>query len=247
MKPSNVFVSTASPSTLSSMLRSTLLGLGLMVCGSQLAVAVEASNNEHPTIRAMSGAAPLNRLSPKSTALLVIDFQNEYFTGRMPIPDAMAALKNTRRLIDFADKNHIQVIHVQHIAPQGAAVFATDGKTVGFHPLMKPRPQDKLVQKTTVSVFASTDLDALLKKANIDTLIISGLMTHACVAGAARDAVPLGYNVVVASDATATRAITRADGQSVSKDELQNSALAEIEDTFGSVLTTSRLITLPTN
>ena len=83
-----------------------------------------------------------------------------------------------------------------------------------------------------------------MKKAKIDTLIIAGLMTHACVAGAARDAVPLGYNVVVASDATATRAITRANGQSVSGNELQNSSLAEIEDTFGSVLTSSQILGL---
>jgi len=57
----------------------------------------------------------------------------------------------------------------------------------------------------------------------------------------------LGYDVVVASDASATRAITRADGRSVTKDELHNSALAEIEDTFGSVLTTSQIIALPVN
>ncbi|RQO52671.1 cysteine hydrolase [Pseudomonas sp. KBW05] len=233
--------------SLPALVKSTLVGLGMMMGLGQFAVAAETATNPHPTIRAMSGAEAIGRLDPKTTALLVIDFQNEYFTGRMPIPDGMKALENTQRLIKFADKEHIQVIHVQHIAPDGAAVFATNGKTVDFHPLMKPRPQDKLVQKTSVSVFASTDLDAQLKQAGIKTLIISGLMTHACVAGAARDAAPLGYDVVVASDATATRAITRADGRSVSKDELHNSALAEIEDTFGSVLSTSQIIALPVN
>lgn len=227
--------------------KSTLVGLGMMLGFGQFAAAADAAANPHPTIRAMSGAESIGRLDPKTTALLVIDFQNEYFTGRMPIPDGMKALENTQHLITFADKEHIQVIHVQHIAPDGAAVFATNGKTVDFHPLIKPRPQDKLVQKTTVSVFASTDLDAQLKQAGIKTLIITGLMTHACVAGAARDAAPLGYDVVVASDATATRAITRVDGRSVTKDELHNAALAEIEDTFGSVLTTSQIIALPVN
>lgn len=38
--------------------------------------------NAHPTIRVMSGAVQLDRLDPASTALVVIDFQNEYFTGR---------------------------------------------------------------------------------------------------------------------------------------------------------------------
>ena len=234
-----------SNSPLSSLFKSAVIGFGLMMGLGQFAAAAETTANSHPTIRALFGAEPADRLDPKTTALVVIDFQNEYFTGRMPIPDGMKALENTRRLIAFADKEHIQVIHVQHIAAKGAAVFATDGKTVEFHPLMQPRPQDKVIQKTTVSVFASTDIDAQLKKDGIKTLIITGLMTHACVAGAARDATPLGYDVVVASDATATRAITRANGHSVSKDELHNSALAEIEDTFGSVLTTSQILALP--
>lgn len=197
------------------------------------------------TIRAMSGATPITQLDPAITALLVIDFQNEYFNGKMPIPDGVAAQHNAQCLIEFADQHKMPVIHIQHIGPAGSAVFAQDGKTVDFHPLMLPRPQDTLVQKTTVSVFASTDIDAQLKKAGIKTLIISGLMTHACVAAAARDATPLGYDVVVASDATATRAITRANGRSVTKDQLHDSALAEIEDTFGSVLTTAQIVALP--
>lgn len=94
-------------------------------------------------------------------------------------------------------------------------------------------------------MFASTDLAAQLSKAGINTLIISGLMTHACVAGAARDAAPLGFNVIVASDASATRAITRLNGQSVDKDALHQSALAEVEDTFGDVMTTEQIIKLP--
>jgi len=216
------------------------------LAGAQLAVATEKTLEAHPTIRAMSGATPIERLDPASTALVVIDFQNEYFSGRMPIDDGMQALKNTQRLIEFADKSKIPVYHVQHVAPAGSAVFALDGEGVKFHPLMQPRLGDVVVQKSNVSAFVGTDLDARLKKANVKTLIISGLMTHACVAGAARDAAPAGYSVVVASDASATRAITRVGGETVSKDELHRAALAEIEDTFGDVLTTDQITALPT-
>jgi nicotinamidase-related amidase len=200
---------------------------------------------KHPTIRAMSGATPTSQLPVGKTALLVIDFQNEYFTGKMPIPEGAAALANTRKLIAFADDHKMPVFHVQHIAPAGSAVFAKDGETVKFHPDMQPRAQDVVLQKTTVSVFGSTDLDARLKRAGIENLIISGLMTHACVAGAARDAAPLGYNVLVASDASATRAITRVNGEAIDKDALHKAALAEVEDTFGDVMTTEQIIKLP--
>ncbi|UVK90398.1 isochorismatase family protein [Pseudomonas sp. B21-051] len=204
-----------------------------------------AMADNHPTIRAMSGATPVDHLPAGKSALVVIDFQNEYFSGRMPIPDGAAALAKTRELISFADSHKIPVYHVQHVAPAGSPVFAIDGETVKFHKDMQPRPQDVVLQKTTVSVFVSTDLDERLKKAGINTLIISGLMTHACVAGAARDAAPLGYNVIVASDASATRAITRVNGSSIDKDSLHKAALAEVEDTFGDVLSTAQIVKLP--
>lgn len=201
--------------------------------------------DNHPTIRAMSGAMPVDYLPAGKSALIVIDFQNEYFSGRMPIPDGAAALAKTRELITFADRHKIPVYHVQHVAPAGSAVFAIDGETVKFHKDMQPRAKDVVLQKNTVSVFASTDLDQQLKKAGIQTLIISGLMTHACVAGAARDAAPLGYNVIVAADASATRAITRVNGVSIDKDSLHRAALAEVEDTFGDVLSTEQIVQLP--
>ena len=218
----------------------TSLFVALLITAPAVAVA-----NSAPTIRAMAGATAPTALNPAATALVVIDFQNEYFTGRMPIPDGMAALDNTQRLIAFADRAGIPVYHVQHVAPAGSPVFAIDGETVKFHPQMQPRPGDKVLQKETVSVFAGTDLAAQLKQKNIDTVIVAGLMTHACVAGAARDAMPNGLGVIVAADATATRTITRANGETVDKDALQQAALAEIEDTFGAVLTTAEIVALP--
>lgn len=212
---------------------------------SSLVASTNVLANDHPTIRAMSGAEPVKQLVAVKSALVVIDFQNEYFTGKMPIRDGAKALAKARELIEFADSHKMRVYHVQHVAPAGSAVFATDGETVKFHKEMQPRVQDVVLQKTTVSVFGSTDLNDQLKKAGVDTVIISGLMTHACVAGAARDAAPLGYNVIVASDASATRAITRINGQTVDKDTLHKSSLAEVEDTFGDVMTTEQITKLP--
>ncbi|WP_315262771.1 cysteine hydrolase family protein [Pseudomonas fragi] len=209
------------------------------------AIAAEPAVNPNPTIRAMSGAVPIDRLDPASTVLLVIDFQQEYFTGRLPIPDGQKALNKARELIAFADKARIPVYQIQHIAPAGSAVFALDGEGVKFHPQMLPRAGDTVLQKTTVSVFGSTELDRLLKEKGIKTVIIAGLMTHACVAGGARDAAPLGYQVVVASDASATRSITRADGSSIDANSLHRAALASVEDTFGDVMTTAQIVKLP--
>lgn len=200
---------------------------------------------QHPTIRAIAGAPAPQHFDPTRTALLVIDFQNEYFGGRMPIPNGKKALDNARRLIERADAESMAVYHVQHVTPAGSPVFAEDSKTSAFHPDGQPAANHAVLRKSSVSVFPTTDIDQRLKRSGVDTLIITGLMTHACVAGAARDAVPLGYNVIVAEDACATRDLDIGDGETISHDMLHRAALASIDDTFGDVLTTEQILKLP--
>ncbi|MGH6861784.1 MAG: cysteine hydrolase family protein [Phyllobacterium sp.] len=199
----------------------------------------------HPTIRALAGANAPQSLDPAKTALLVIDFQNEYFSGKMPIPNGEKALTNARRLIERADADGMKVYHIQHVTPAGSPVFAEDSTSSKFHHDIQPAAHHSVVRKSSVSVFPTTDLDGQLKQAEIDTLIVAGLMTHACVAGAARDAVPLGYNVIVAEDACATRDLDMSNGKAVSHDALHRAALASIDDTFGDILTTDQLLSLP--
>jgi nicotinamidase-related amidase len=198
----------------------------------------------HPTIRTLAGASAPQTIDPAKTALLVIDFQNEYFNGKLPIPDGKRALANTKRLIERADADGMAVVHVQHVTPAGSPVFAEDSPTSRIHDDIQPAANHAVVQKSSVSVFPTTNLDERLKKAGIDTLVISGLMTHACVAGAARDAVPLGYNVIVADDACATRDLDLAGNDTVPHASLHRAALASIDDTFGDIMTTDELLGL---
>ena len=52
-------------------------------------------------------------------------------------------------------------------------------------------------------MFAIPRLDEMLRRRGIETLIITGLVTNGCCDCTARDAFQYGYNVVVATDATA--------------------------------------------
>ncbi|HEX7912059.1 MAG TPA: isochorismatase family protein [Paraburkholderia sp.] len=199
--------------------------------------------SEH-TLRSILGATAPVSLNARNTALLVVDFQNEYFTGSLPIPDGAAALRNARTLVDFADRHGWRVVHVQHVAPADSPLFAADSRNAAIHADLQPKPAHRVISKSSVSVFASTDLAATLKNDGITHLVICGLMTHACVAGAARDAVPAGFEVVVAADACATRDIVVDSKLSVGHDTLHRSALAEIADTFGSVMSTGDVLSL---
>jgi nicotinamidase-related amidase len=228
---------------------SHLLGVAALgIVGLGPAQATGSERAERPTIRALAGAAPLSSLRAATTALLVIDFQREYFPGgRMVVPDGDAALRQAQRLLDFADRHRIRTVHVQHVLPAGAPLFAEGGATVGFHPALQPRAGATVVKKDAVSVFAGASAETIertLREAGVDTLIIAGLQTHACVAGAARDAAARGYRVLVASDASASRDLDLRDGSAIGHRQLHTAALAAIEDTFGDVARTDEILAL---
>jgi nicotinamidase-related amidase len=211
-----------------------------------VAAPVAAAATDHPTLRAIGGATAPTSLDAKTTALVVIDFQSEYFSGKLPVPDGGKALEQAKKLVTFADDHGIQVIHVRHITPAGSPIFAEGSQGADIVDGIKPGKNHMLLTKNQVSVFASTDIDAQLRKKGIKTLIIAGLMTHACIAAASREAVPLGYEVIVASDAVATRPINAFDGKGVvSAQDLNRAALTEISDAFAAVEPTSDILGLP--
>ncbi|HJV87337.1 MAG TPA: cysteine hydrolase family protein [Noviherbaspirillum sp.] len=202
----------------------------------------------HPTMRAISGAPATQTLVAKNTALIVIDFQLEYFEGgRLFIPDGAAAMSKAKRLVSFADAHDMPVFHVQHLGPANGPLFAKGGEKAAFHPGMTPGSQHVLVQKTTASSFASTDLHQQLQVRGIKTLIICGLMTHMCVSTTTRDARPLGYQVLVAGDACATRDIDAWDSGVVGHAELHRAALTALSDSFAEVLRTDAITALAVN
>lgn len=68
----------------------------------------------------------------------------------------------------------------------------------------QPRDNEIVLQKSRSGSFTNTDLDTILRRKNIEQLIIIGVLTHACVENTARIARDLGYEVIVVDDACAT-------------------------------------------
>lgn len=199
---------------------------------------------KHPSIRAITGAQPTTRLDPASTVLLAIDFQNEYFDGRMPIPDGPCALREARRLVDWADRHGMAVIHVQHAAPADSPIFAEGSKAFAIHDALRPAPRHTVLRKATPSAFAGTTLDAELQARGIRTLVLTGLMTHMCVSATAFDAAPRGYQSLIASDACATRDLDLEEGGVLGHGELHRAALRGVSDVVAEVRTTDELLRL---
>jgi nicotinamidase-related amidase len=176
-------------------------------------------------------------------ALIVIDVQNEYFDGNLPIeyPSTEISLPNITRAMDAAQANDIPVILVQHDAPEASPVFALQSHGWQLHPDIVSRKHALHLNKQFASAFTGTALKAWLETNDIDTLTIVGYMTHNCDASTIIEARHLGYQVEFLSDATGALPYTNEAG-SVSARQIHETFSVVFHTGFAAVASTAAWI-----
>ena len=171
-------------------------------------------------------------------ALLVIDVQNEYFTGKLPISYPAGSLTNVLSAMDVAREHEVSVVVIQHASPQpDAPVFRKGSKEWELHPEVATRSHDVLIHKSLPGSFTGTELETWLRDRGVETVVIAGYMTQMCCDTTARQAMHLGFGVEFLSDGTGTLAIKNAAGE-VSDEELHRAILVTQEMRFSRVMTT---------
>ncbi len=73
-------------------------------------------------------------------------------------------------------------------------------------PLQRFVPPAWVLDKWVYSPWIATDLDAVLRRSGVDTLVVTGAETDVCVLAAVLGGVDLGYRMVVVSDAVCSSA-----------------------------------------
>lgn len=175
-------------------------------------------------------------------ALLVIDVQNEYFTGQLPVTFPRGSLDSISKAIKSAYMNNIPVIAVQHTAPQeNSKTFRRGTEEWKLHPIIVREGYDHLIEKNLPGSFTGTDLEAWLRERGIDTITITGYMTQMCCDTTARQAVHLGFSVEFLSDATGTLQISNYAG-TVTAEELHRAILVTQAMRFSKVMTTEEWV-----
>ena len=171
-------------------------------------------------------------------ALLVIDVQNEYFTGKLPITYPSGSLGNVLCAMDAARDHGMPVVTIQHASPQpDAAVFRKGSKEWELLPEVAARPHDVLIHKSLPGSFTGTDLETWLRDHGVEMVVIAGYMTQMCCDTTARQAMHLGFGVEFLSDATGTLAIKNDAGE-VSDEELHQAILVTQQMRFSRVMKT---------
>ena len=199
------------------------------------------------SFKKLSGIPNVVQLKKKKTALLMIEFQAEHFTGALPVQEAQTLIEPGIKIMKWADKNQIPVIHVRHLAKSPASpVFAPDSEGSEFYPPFIPAKKHLIHTKYASSIFSGSDLHMILQAQDIDTVILTGMSTPSCITASAHDAQLLGYKCLVVADITASRDILSWDGSRViPAAQMQQSALANISDKYAGVMTCSEVLALP--
>lgn len=175
-------------------------------------------------------------------ALLVIDVQNEYFTGQLPVSYPPGSLDNILKAITAAHVHNVPVIIIQHTAPQAnSQTFRKGTSEWDLHPKIAGETSDHYVEKNLPGSFTGTDLESLLHEGNIDTVVITGYMTQMCCDTTARQAVHLGFSVEFLSDATGTLQFANYAGK-ITAEELHRAILVTQATRFSKVMSTEEWI-----
>jgi nicotinamidase-related amidase len=145
-------------------------------------------------------------------AILVIDMLNDFILEGAPLECAKGReiIKPIKRLIDFGRKKNLPVIHIADshdpddkefkIWPPHA-VNNTEGAEI--IDVLKPQKGEIIIKKKTYDGFFNTNLEKVLKKKKIDTLIITGVCTDICILHTCSSATLLGFNVKVPRECVA--------------------------------------------
>jgi nicotinamidase-related amidase len=168
------------------------------------------------------------KLDPSTTAILLIEYQNEFTTKGGVLHDAVKGvmaetnmLANTVNLVKEARKKGIPVMHApitfapgygeltRH--PYGILKGVVDGKAfikgtwgAAIVDELTPAEGDILIEgKRGLDTFASTNLDFILRSKGVKTLIIGGFLTNCCVESTMRTAYEHGFDVITLVDCVA--------------------------------------------
>jgi gluconolactonase len=170
----------------------------------------------------------MDRIDPKSAALVIQDLQNDVIieggafadSGAPAHATAQNVVENVKGLAAACRSAGVPVIHVWYIVEAGAPGLALNAPlfngvkeasamvrgTWGAAPVdgLEPQPGDFVVEKTRMSGWQGTNLQNLLMGLGRDTVIVSGAWTNMSIEHSARTGADMGYNMVVPEDGCST-------------------------------------------
>jgi nicotinamidase-related amidase len=175
--------------------------------------------------------------------LIVVDFQNDYFSGgKMELVGTEKAAENARLLLNKFREDNAPIVHIQHIAARPGATFflpGTDGAEINT--MVAPKDDEIVVTKNYPNSFRDTSLLDILKINKSNNLVICGAMSHMCIDATTRAAFDFGFDCIVAEDACATKDLIF-KGKTIKAVDVHASFMAALSIPYAKVISTEEII-----
>lgn len=179
---------------------------------------------------------------PFNAALLVVDVQQGFLDAAWGARNNPGAEANIARLIAAWRRSARPIHHVHHASRSPRGSFRRESPGYRPKPEALPAACEAVHVKEVNSAFIGTCLEADLRAARSDTLVIVGLTTNHCVSTTARMAGNLGFATYVVEDATAAFDRLGLDGCPRPAAEVHAAALSDLADEFAEIVTTDAVI-----
>lgn len=134
-----------------------------------------------------------------TAAVLVIDIQQGLCEGAGAGFEHAKVIQRINEVTARARAAGAPVIFVQHESTVGYLAFETDAWQLAME--LHVAPGDLRLRKRTPDSFHQTDLEVLMVRHGIYSLVICGMHTEYCIDTTTRRALALGYPVVLVADA----------------------------------------------
>ncbi len=171
---------------------------------------------------------------PKAAALVLIDYQQEYTEGKLPLYEVERAISETRRLLLWAREKRLPIIHVLHQGNTGS-IFDPATKASKVIPELAPMENESVIYKLRPNGFAGTELKETLKKRKVSSIVFAGLMSHMCLDATVRASFDEGFHSVVVASTTTTRDLPGVNGTPLKAADLTAATLASLQDLVAAV------------
>ena len=175
-------------------------------------------------------------------ALLLIDVQQGLALPSLGQRNNPQAESNMVTLLEAWRLRQWPIVHIRHCSMEPDSALRLELPGNAFKPEVAPLAGETVFEKTVNSAFIDTGLERHLQQAGIGHLVIVGLTTDHCVSASTRTASDLGFEIMLASDATAAFERQGFDGRHYSGDEIHRVNLVSLSDEFCEVRSTAEII-----
>ena len=178
-------------------------------------------------------------------ALILIDIQNDYFTGgNMELVGMEAAADKASQVLQSFRQQQLDIFHIQHLSIRpGSTFFVPNTEGVKTHPVVAPQSGEPVVQKNFPNSFRETKLLSSLRGKGVEELVICGAMSHMCIDATTRAAFDFGFNCIVIQDACATRDLTFED-ETVRASDVHAAFMAALSMPYAKVMSAQQFASL---